>query len=320
MDKIKSLFKSIWNQVIGKFVMGKTTLSNKIELNKRNIMFSVCSILVIFVILGLFMPSEDTRVFHEVAEQNASEKSEPKPQVLGTAKSKDKSTASILWNGGGSNSGGSPSQNQINYNTAMVIGAKKGNAKDQLHAGLKIRLQNVDKFIASQDGTPMIARSLETVSTESGFIIPEGSIFYGEASYQSSSNKAQIKFNRISFPDGRIQDIQATAVDSSGQAGLNGDVKSDAVKNSAGQILTTFVGGLAAGSVSRDMFGQSAGGIQNGLLQALSDTAKDRATQYGEKMKEAREWIEIESGVYFEAVILQAVNLKQELDQGGYHE
>ena len=89
------------------------------------------------------------------------------------------------------------------------------------------------------------------------------------------------------------------------------------MKNSAGQVLTAFVGGLAAGSVSRDVFGQSAGGIQNGLLQAFADTAKDRAQQYGEKMKEAREWIEIESGVYFDAVIQQSVSLKQESSQGG---
>jgi hypothetical protein len=114
--------------------------------------------------------------------------------------------------------------------------------------------------------------------------------------------------------------MQAVAVDSSGQAGLEGNVKSDAVKNSTGQVITSFVGSLAAGSVSRDVFGQSVGGIQNGLLQAFSDTAKDRASQYGEKMKEAREWIEVESGVYFDALIQQSVNLKPELNQGGSYE
>ena len=304
------------------FVSTTTTVSKKVEINQKNIVVSFFGVLILFVVVVLFLPTEDTRVFHEVKdEEKVSDVSMPRSVAGQNSKSPNKKTkAGTLWNDGGSAGAAQGSQSQINYNTAMVMGSTSGNSRDQLYAGYKVRLQNIDKFVASQDGTPIIARAVESASTDSGLAIPAGAIFYGEATYQAASDKAQIKFNRVSFPDGRILDIQANAIDESGQSGLSGQVRSDAVKNSAGQVLTAFVGGLAAGSVSRDVFGASAGGIQNGLLQAIADTAKDRAQKSGEKMKEAREWIEIESGVYFDAVIQQSVTLKQEFGQGGSHE
>lgn len=326
MEKVKAYYKKLTsflhalkNWFLSLFLSSPTQVSKKMELNSENILKMFFVILILFVVIGLFAPNEDTRVFREIAQEIETERSMPRTPVSQTTVVKKK-TANTLWNGGGEQNFSNHTQAQINYNTAMVIGSKNGNAKDQLHAGTRIRLQNVDKFIASSDGTSVIARSIEAVSTDAGNEIPQGAIFYGEASYNSASGKAEIKFARVSFPDGRIQDMQAVAVDNSGQAGLEGSVKSDAVKNSAGQVITSFVGSLAAGSVSRDVFGQSVGGIKNGLLQAFSDTAKDRASQYGEKMKEAREWIEVESGVYFDALIQQSINLKPELNQGGSYE
>lgn len=319
MEKIKLLLSKSWSWLKGYFVSTTTTVSKKTEINQKNIVITFSAVMVLFMVVVLFLPSEDTRVFREVKdEEKVTDVSMPRNTNNINERSPDKrAKANKLWNGGESTSVATREQNQINYNTAMVVGGSSGNSRDQLYAGYKVRLQNVDKFVTSQDGTPIIARVVDSATTESGMTIPVGAIFYGEATYQASSDKAQIKFARVSFPDGRILDLQATAVDESGQSGLTGNVKSDAVKNSAGQVLTAFVGGLAAGSVSRDVFGQSAGGIQNGLLQALADTAKDRASQYGEKMKEAREWIEVESGVYFDAVIQQSVSLKQEFNQGG---
>lgn len=318
MEKVISFLTQSWTWFKGHFVSTTTTVSKKAEINQKNIVITLGGILILFVVVALFLPTEDTRVFREIKdEEKVTEVSMPRSVTDQNKKSPDtKLKASRLWNGGESASAVSSGQSQINYNTAMVMGGASGNSRDQLYAGYKVRLQNVDKFVASQDGTPIIARAIESATTESGMTIPAGSIFYGEATYQAASDKAQIKFSRASFPDGRILDMQAVAIDESGQSGLSGNVKSDAVKNSAGQVLTAFVGGLAAGSVSRDVFGQSAGGLKNGLLQAFADTAKDRASQYGEKMKEAREWIEIESGVYFDAVIQQSVTLKQESNQG----
>jgi hypothetical protein len=64
--------------------------------------------------------------------------------------------------------------------------------------------------------------------------------------------------------------------------------------------------------------GNSKGGISNGLLQAFSETARERAQKYGESMKDAREWIEVPAGTACDAVIQQSFKMvDSEGDSGG---
>ncbi len=91
--------------------------------------------------------------------------------------------------------------------------------------------------------------------------------------------------------------------------GLQGEVHSDSLKNSTGQFITTFVGAMAAGSLERDFMGNSKGGITNGLLQGVSETAKARAQKYGESLKEERSWIEVSGGQECEAILNQSFNM-----------
>lgn len=319
MEKVKNIFDSFKNMTIKLqnkirtfFLKKKTSLTSKQDFDFKNISVVFFSVVGIFLILGMFMPTDDTRVFRQVAK-------DPPPRVDKSQKTeteqKSSNAASNIWGHGSSGfSTGGGGNSQINYNTSMVIGSKNGNSKTELHAGTKVRLQIIDKFVASQEGTPVIAKSVEDVTSDSGSSIPEGSLFYGEASYLKSSGRASIQFRKVSYPNGTIRDISTVAISADGLAGLEGHVKSDAVKNSAGQIITTFVGGLAAGSVERDFMGNSKGGISNGLLQAISETAKDRAQKYGESMKDAREWIEIPAGAPCEAIIQQSYKMIESTD------
>ena len=75
-------------------------------------------------------------------------------------------------------------------------------------------------------------------------------VFYGEASFQKGSDRATIRFTQISLPSGQIRKVSALALSKDGQPGVPGRVFSDGMKNTAGQVLTTFVGGLAAGSMA----------------------------------------------------------------------
>ncbi|MBL7554188.1 MAG: hypothetical protein JNM24_00075 [Bdellovibrionaceae bacterium] len=113
----------------------------------------------------------------------------------------------------------------------------------------------------------------------------------------------------MSLPSGEIKTISAMGIDKNGQSGVYGKVFSDGVKNSTGQIITTFVGGLAAGSIETDAFGRSRGGVENGLLAAVSETAKSRAQNYGEKLKTEREWIEVQGGAELDALLKETLNL-----------
>ncbi len=75
-------------------------------------------------------------------------------------------------------------------------------------------------------------------------------------------------------------------------------------------VITTFVGGLAAGSMETDVLGRSKGGIENGLLGAVAATAQGRAQAYGEKLKTEREWIELNSGIECDAVLNDSYKLQ----------
>jgi len=318
MEKINNVFKSLKGLLVKNlkktkdlFIKKKTSLTAKQDLDCKNISVAFFGVVGIFLGLGMLMPTDDNRVFRQVA-KDPPQKVESDQRTA----SEQKAANSNVWgNGSAGRSGGQRGGSQVNYNTAMVIGSKNGNSRTELHAGTKIRLQIIDKFVASQEGTPVIAKSVEDVTSDSGNSIPQDSLFYGEASYEKSSGRAIIQFKKVSYPNGTIRDISASAVSSDGMSGLEGNVKSDSAKNSVGQVITTFVGGLAAGSVERDFMGNSKGGVSNGLMQAVSETARDRAQKYGESMKDAREWIEISAGTSCDAVIRQPYKMTESTNE-----
>jgi type IV secretory pathway VirB10-like protein len=171
-------------------------------------------------------------------------------------------------------------------------------------------LRILDKFIVSQESVPILAELIFDSVTDSGLKLPAGTRFYGEASFARGSDRATIQFRQISVPSGQIRGISGTALGKDGQPGVPGHVFSDGMKNTAGQVITSFVGGLAAGSIETDVFGRSKGGIENGLLSAVAATAKDRANNYGEKLKTEREWIEVLAGAECDALLNESINLQ----------
>jgi len=205
--------------------------------------------------------------------------------------------------------------NEINYNTSMILGPKGKNAKTQVRAGQRLPLRISDKFIVSDSPVPILADLLFAVQTELGLNLPAGTRFYGQATFQKGQDRAQIRFTQISLPSGELRPVSGLALGKDGQPGISGRVYSDGAKNTAGQVLTTFIGGLAQGSVETDMFGNSRGGVQNGLLSAVAATAKDRAQSYGEKLKAEREWIEVVAGAECDGSFDQSLDL-----QGGRDE
>lgn len=307
MEKINSLFEVVknnfligFNRIKEIFIKKKTEMTQKKDVDFKNLSILFFSLVSIFIALGLFMPSDDGIVFRQVAKDLSIQKSEVKKEE--TSRS---SSASKVWSNSRDYGRGQYNRQNhaINYNTAMTMEDGHGNSKYELPAGTKFKIQILEKFIASQEGTPVIAKLIESVTSASGNEIPEGSLLYGEAVYQNSSEKALITFKQVSYPNGSQHVISARALGEDGLVGISGNVKSDSIKNSAGQVITNFVGGLAAGSVERDFLGHSKGGTTNGLYQAIAEAAKDRAQKFGEELKESREWIEVEAGVIGEAIL-----------------
>lgn len=292
-----------------KFVK-KSSISHKQEVNFTGYKWVFLSGLTIFIAYVMLSPDEPKREFTQKLKDQAANVANDSSQQ--DQKAADTPKASQVWSNGGSlprigGGGGS----QINYNTPMVITSKFGNARTQFRAGTRVALRIMDKFIVSQDSVPILAESILDSVTESGIRIPAGSKFYGEANFARGSERCDISFKQISLPSGEIKPISAIGLGKDGQPGIEGHVKSDAMKNTAGQLITSFVSGFAAGSMQTNFMGQSQGGVQNGLLNAVSETAKTKAQDYGQKLQTAREWIEVDQGVELDALLKDTLNLNE---------
>jgi len=299
---------SVFSQVKSIFVR-RVGESEKPEVNWDAVKILGITFVILFVGIVLLMPTEQPVQFTEKLEdqKTESESSEARTNSVASTLERDDVWARprMLRSSGGGN--------EINYNTSMILGPQGQNAKTQVRAGQRLPLRISDKFIVSDSPVPILADLLFAVQTESGLNLPAGTRFYGQATFQKGQDRAQIRFTQISLPSGELRPVSGLALGKDGQPGISGRVYSDGAKNTAGQVLTTFIGGLAQGSVETDMFGNSRGGVQNGLLSAVAATAKDRAQSYGEKLKAEREWIEVVSGAECDGSFDQSLDL-----QGGH--
>ncbi len=301
-----------WLKTVKGFFVKETSFSQKKELKLTSFKWLALVALLVFVIIVLVMPDEVPVQFSEKIEPAKTE-----VQLVQSRETGRRDSSVHLWAAPkrelyGSRSGEGPS---VNYNTAMVIDGGL-NAKTQLHAGTRLLLRILDKVIVSQDTVPILAELIVNSETESGLKLPAGTRLYGEASFEKGSERATVTFQKISLLSGQMKTINARATGKDGQVGIPGRVYSDGTKNTAGQVLTSFVGGLAAGSVQTDLLGRSQGGISNGLLTAVSETAKIKTQAYGEKLKAEREWIEIQSNTECDALLFESMNLQT----GGFNE
>jgi len=308
---LKNKISGQWKWLRTKFVH-KSSVSGKSEINFLGYKWVFLSGLTLFVAYVLLSPEEPKREFTQKLKDPQTDATDI---AAGSAPQKSDGKVSGLWSSGGNlphgGVGGGSGGSQVNYNTPMVLNSKFGNARTQFRAGTRIPLKIVDKFVVSQDAVPILAESILDSVTESGIRIPAGTRFYGEASFSRGSERCDVNFKQISLPSGEIKPISALGIGKDGQPGLGGHVRSDGMKNTAGQLITSFVGGFASGSMQTDPFGRSRGGVENGLLSAVADTTKAKAQDYGQKLQTQREWIEVEHGVELDALLKDTLNLNE---------
>jgi hypothetical protein len=289
----------------------KSSISAKSEIQLGKVKAAGIAFFLIFISIVLLLPDESTVQFSEQMDDKVSISQEAPVEESSPVRVKS-SRATHVWDSPRSYAAIHNSPQNTNYNESTLIGFKNGNAKNQLRPGVKFPLRVLDKVIVSDLPVPVLAELLVDVRTDSGMRLPAGSRFYGEATFSKGSERAQVRFSQLSFPSGELKNISGFALAKDGQPGLHGRIFSDGLRNTTGQVITTFVGGLAAGSMETDFLGQSKGGLQNGLLSAVAATAKDRAQAYGEKMKAEREWIEISHGFECDAILDGPLSLHSE--------
>ncbi len=207
-------------------------------------------------------------------------------------------------------SSGAASSSSSNRNSPMVLSRGGLDSKTQLPPGTRFAILLEQSMTLDSHSMPIIATVNKEVVQEDGIAIPKGSKIYGDASFDDASERVQVNWKSVQFPNGIMKAISGIGVGSDGQVGIEGEVHSDGVKNTVGQTLTRFIGAYAEGSMQRGALGSNPGGEDNGLKNAVAETAKDRANSWAENMKKERKWVQLKAGSQCFAVVTQAFQFR----------
>lgn len=276
---------------------------------------------VVLLILILPTPKSEQKIFYEKADSRKNKsvtqaasvlhENNPTEYTLAQLQSARGHTGSVpksldyLYQPSGQSGGSS-----ANRNSSMVIARSGLDTKAQLPPGSKFAV-TLDRSMTLDSHTmPIIATVQRDVIQEDGTAIPQGSKLYGDASFDDSYERVQVNWKSVQFPNGMMKPLSAIGVGSDGQVGLDGDVHSDALKNSIGQTVTRFIGAYAEGSMQRGALGGNPGGEENGLKNAIAETAKDQTNSWAEGMKKERKWVDLKAGTVFYVVVTQAFQFR----------
>lgn len=188
-------------------------------------------------------------------------------------------------------------------NSSMILGRSGLDSRTQLPAGSRIAVRLLEKAIVASQGMPIIAVVSRDYVHEGSVALPQGSKVFGDISFENSGDRASVTWRSVQFPDGRERPLSAIGVGSDGQVGVDGRVHSETMKNVIGQTMTRFIGAYAEGSMQRGSLGENPGGAENGLKNAISETAHDQAERWADDLKKEKRWIEISNRTEFFAVL-----------------
>jgi type IV secretory pathway VirB10-like protein len=298
----------------------KVPLTNRKDLNTAGIVKVAACLVAVLAIALLFMPTEkhEQADFHERVTATGSVSSEPKDsdptnQAIEELKASQANLRNMpkpnLYSGGVPNAysgAGGGSSVGDSRNASMILGRGGSDSKNALTVGTRVNIMLSQGLTIANQTMPVTGIVSADVISDSSLAIPEGSKIIGEASFDESNGRANLSWKTIVTPDGRERQFSAISVGRDNQVGVEGNVKSNTLKNTVGQVLTEFIGAYASGSMTSGMLGSTEGGVQNGLKSAVAKTAQDRANSFGEDMKKEHQWIELQAGTSVVAVLSQS--------------
>lgn len=296
----------------------------KQDINWRRITHAGVISVVALVVVLLMLPESKppTTDFHEKADigsVGASKSSEGSPtndalaqleQSQINSRSLSSSKDYLNQSAGSGAPGSAPDRS-----SSMIIARSGADGKSQLPAGTRLSVSLTQKIIVSNQAMPIIGIVTKEVIHEDSVAIPQGAKIFGEASFDDSSNRAQVTWKSVQFPDGRERQLSAVGISADGQGGIEGKTHSEAIKNTIGLTMTKFIGAYAEGSMQRGPMGANAGGDDNGMKNAVAETAKDRADSWAHDLQKEKKWIELEAGNESFAVLSAAFIFR---DPGAY--
>lgn len=190
------------------------------------------------------------------------------------------------------------------YTASQIVRYGEGNMGDKLPLGSTIVATLLNKLVSSDHSAPVIGEISNDVLWKNSVVIPQGTRAMGQASFDDSSKRLQIRFQTLVFPEGDQHPISALALLPDGSSGLSGNYHSGTFEKQTGQFISSFVGGLAEGLKKKEPSGKigltyEPGSLSNGILNGLSHSAYDQAHNYAEGMKNVHPYLEVEGGSPF---------------------
>lgn len=294
-------------------------------MKKREVNWNKIKVLIILVIVILILgitfwpitkPQETS--FHEKTNSgtvvSAPSENDPTQETVNQLQASGANTASVhsslnyLYKENSPASiggGGSARSGTSDRNGTMILSRGGNDSRTQLPAGTRFLVRLAEKTIVANQAMPIMGFVSKDVMQENDVAIPQGAKLIGDISFDDSTERAQISWTSIIMPDGRERPLSGIGVGRDGQVGVDGNVKSESLKNTTGQAMIRLIGAYAEGSMSRGQFGSNDGGHGNGMKNAIAETAKDRANSLAEDMKKEKKWIELQMGVEFYTVLNQ---------------
>lgn len=296
----------------------------KQDINWKRITHAGVASVIALVIVLLMLPESKppTTEFHEKADSGSvgavkSIESNPTNDALAQLEQSQMNSRSVPSSKDylSQSSGGGSSASVPDRSSSMIIARTGVDGKTQLPAGTRLSIRLTQKIIVSNQAMPIIGIVTKEVIHEDSVAIPQGTKIFGEASFDDSSDRAQVSWKSVQFPDGRERQLSAVGISADGQGGVEGKTHSEAIKNTVGLTMTKFIGAYAEGSMQRGPMGANAGGDDNGMKNAVAETAKDRADSWAHDLQKEKKWIELAAGNESFAVLSAAFVFR---DPGAY--
>lgn len=302
------------------FLKEHKPFTKKREINWSKVKITITSAIGVLLIGVLFWPSTPPQEtsFHEKTEFgkviSASSENDPTQETVGQLQASRVNTTNVhssldyLYRGNspsGGGGGGFGRAGTTDRNGTMILSRGGNDSKTRLSPGTRFLVRLTEKTIVANQAMPILGVVVKDVMQENDIAIPQGAKLIGDISFDDSNERAQINWRSIIMPDGRERPLSGIGVGRDGQVGVDGNIKSQALKNIAGQTMTRFIGAYAEGSMSRGQLGATDGGHENGMKYAIAETAKDRANAWAEDMSKEKKWIELQMGAEFYTVLNQ---------------
>jgi hypothetical protein len=317
VEKLKRLLRLVKSAISWTVWKPLELGEERAQINAKRLFILLDCLVIIFTLFALIVPATPKYIgeFHERLPPEAQHSSADEQAIALATATTQKAFSGGMGRATGNSNQRSQAQGggagEADRNTSMIQNRPGVNSGNQLAAGMKFTVRLLDGLNLSDQAVPVIVEVTRGVFNDSGGGIKEGSRLFGTAQFQNGSERAQIQFRSISDPSGIVRNIQGVALDGDGQSGVAGNIHSKSLRNTAGQFVTRFIGAYAEGSQQRDFFGNTRGGAENGLLNAVGETAKDRTSAYADQLKKEHQWIEVPKDKEIAVILTQTFTFNE---------